>query len=55
MSLNKSNRLKTLVTPITMLLPCLSSALETLKHSGENDDPDGDMGWEIEILNNIPQ
>ena len=51
-SINKPNRLKTLVTPITMLLPRILSAT---KYYGENGDPKGDKEWDIERLNNIPQ
>ena len=51
-SLNKPNQLKKLVISLTMLL---SHFLNVVKHYGENGDPKGDMAWEIEILNNIPQ
>ena len=51
-SLNKSNQLKKLVTYLIMLL---SRLLNVVKYYGKNGDPKGDMAWEIEILNNIPQ
>ena len=51
-SINKPNRLKTLVTPIAMLLPSILSAI---KYYEENSDPKGDKEWDIERLNNIPQ
>ncbi|RVW51484.1 hypothetical protein CK203_014467 [Vitis vinifera] len=49
-SINKPNRLKTLVTPIAKLLPRI-----TTKYYGENGDPKGERVWDIERLNNIPQ
>ncbi|KAL6341778.1 hypothetical protein AAG906_038022 [Vitis piasezkii] len=51
-SINKPNRLKTLVTPIAMLLPRI---LRATKYYGENGDPKGEHAWDIERLNNIPQ
>ncbi|XP_034698995.1 uncharacterized protein LOC117924483 isoform X3 [Vitis riparia] len=51
-SINKPNGLKTLITPLAMLLPRILSAI---KYYEENGDPKGDKGWDIEILNNIPQ
>ena len=50
-SINKPNRLKTLIIPIAMLLPCISSAT---KYYGENGNPKGDKEWDIERLKNIP-
>ena len=51
-SLNKPNHLKKLVTSLTMLL---SRYLNVVKYYRENGDPKGDIAWEIEILNSIPQ
>ncbi|XP_019078275.1 ubiquitin-like-specific protease ESD4 [Vitis vinifera] len=51
-SINKPNRLKTLITPITMLLPRILSAT---KYYGENGDPKGERVWDIERLNSFPQ
>ena len=49
-SINKPNRLKTLVTPIAKLLPRI-----TTKYYGENGDPKGERVWDIERLNSFPQ
>ena len=50
--LHKPNKLKKLVTSLTMLL---SRLLNAVKYYGKNGDLKKDIGWKIEILNGIPQ
>ena len=51
-SLSKPNQLKNLITSLTILL---SHLLNIVKYYGENGDLKGDMTWEIEVLNSVPQ